>query len=127
MKFYLILKPPGGTIMKTLKLIFLTISLLLMTSFSVLASAGTPTSYVKDSAITADVKAKFLADSDIKSMHISVKTNKDGVVTLTGYVTSDDMKQKAVSIASGADGVKSVTDKLKVKKTKTTTTTTTTK
>ncbi|MES2216981.1 MAG: BON domain-containing protein [Pseudomonadota bacterium] len=87
------------------------------------ASPTTATSstgkFIKASAITADVKAHLLADSDIKSLHISVKTTKTGVVHLTGYVQSDDQKQKAITIASQVDGVKSVDDKgLIVKTTK---------
>jgi hyperosmotically inducible protein len=67
--------------------------------------------YIKASTITADVKAHLLADADVKSLHISVKTTKGGVVHLSGYVESEDQKQKAVSIASQVDGVKSVNDK----------------
>jgi osmotically-inducible protein OsmY len=67
--------------------------------------------FIKASTITADVKAHLLADADVKSLHISVKTTKSGVVHLSGYVLTDDQKQKAVSIASQVDGVKSVDDK----------------
>lgn len=100
--------------MKMFKLIFLAISVFFMTTFSALSYAETSTAYVKSSAITADVKAKFLADSDIKSTHISV-TTKNGIVTLRGYVASADVKEKAVSIAGQVDGVKSVKDKLVIK------------
>ncbi|MDR3476855.1 MAG: BON domain-containing protein [Gammaproteobacteria bacterium] len=78
------------------------------------AATETTTQYVKSSAITADVKAKLLADADVKSLHITVKTVKDRVV-LTGYVNTDAQKEKAASIASTAEGVKSVTNRLKVK------------
>jgi hyperosmotically inducible protein len=77
-------------------------------------AAETSKQYVKSSAITADVKAKLLADSDVKSLHISVKTVKDKVI-LTGHVDTADQKDKAGSIASACDGVASVDNRLKVK------------
>jgi hyperosmotically inducible protein len=69
--------------------------------------------YVSGSTITADVKEKLLADSDIKSLHISVKTVK-GVVTLTGKVETKAQKEKAAEIAKNVEGVKSVVNKLKL-------------
>jgi osmotically-inducible protein OsmY len=71
-------------------------------------SSGT---FIKSSAITADVKAHLLADPDVKSLHISVKTLKGGVVVLKGYVNSDDQKQKVLDIVNKIDGVTSVNDK----------------
>lgn len=73
------------------------------------------TQYVKGSTITADVKARLLADSDVKSLHISVKTVK-GVVTLTGYVETQAQMDKASTIAKEVDGVVSVNNKLKIRK-----------
>jgi hyperosmotically inducible periplasmic protein len=78
------------------------------------AATETATQFVKGTSITADVKARLLADPDIKSLHVSVKTDK-GVVTLSGYVHTDDQKKKAEDLASAVDGVKSVNNKLVVK------------
>ncbi len=100
------------------KLLVATCVVLLGTSAIVnTAYSETSKQYVKSSAITADVKAKLLADPDVKSLHISVKTKKD-VVILTGRVDTADQKEKAASIAAAADGVSSVTNKLVVKPTK---------
>jgi hyperosmotically inducible protein len=97
--------------------------LLVMVSMVVISSAvmvnyanaaETSKQYVKSSAITADVKAKLLADSDVKSLHISVKTVHDKVI-LTGHVDTAAQKDKAGSIAAACDGVASVDNKLKVK------------
>lgn len=71
--------------------------------------------YISDSTITAKVKADLLADKDISSLSISVKTKK-GQVTLTGHVPDKTQKQKIVQITKGIDGVKSVVDKLVIKK-----------
>ena len=74
--------------------------------------------YVKSSAITTDVKAHLLADPDVKSLHISVET-ENGVVTLTGNVETQDQIDKATAIVKKVDGVVSVKNKLKIKKTST--------
>jgi hyperosmotically inducible protein len=69
---------------------------------------------VGDAAITAKVKTKFLADSDVKGLSIDVDT-KDGVVTLSGSADKAGNVDKAVAIATGTEGVKSVENKLTVK------------
>lgn len=70
--------------------------------------------YMDDSAITAKVKSALLEDDSIKSGDISVETTK-GVVTLTGFVTSQAISARAVEIATNTEGVHSVSDKLQVK------------
>ena len=60
-----------------------------------------------DAWVTTKVKAQLLADSDIKGLDINVST-KDGVVTLAGLVPSKAVRDKAISIAKGVKGVKSV-------------------
>lgn len=67
-----------------------------------------------DTAITARVKSKLLAESEISSLDISVETT-NGVVQLTGDVTNPSQIQKAAQVASAAEGVKSVQNQLKVK------------
>jgi hyperosmotically inducible protein len=96
------------------KLLVGLLSLFVM-GFSSLTLAATETAgqYVTSSAITADVKAKLLADSDVKSLHITVKTVKNKVI-LSGHVATEAQKDKAASIASTAEGVKSVVNRLKV-------------
>lgn len=74
--------------------------------------------YMDDSAVTAKVKAALVDDSAIKSTDISVKTDA-GVVTLSGFVTSQEQAEKAVTLAKSVEGVKSVSDKLHVRDSKT--------
>lgn len=59
--------------------------------------------------VTATVKAKFAADDLVKASQIEVET-KDGVVTLTGNVDSEDAKNRAVQIARDTAGVTKVID-----------------
>jgi hyperosmotically inducible periplasmic protein len=60
-----------------------------------------------DAWITTKVKSEFGTTKGIKATNISVSTN-DGVVTLTGKVSSEDEKQHAERVAQLVKGVKSV-------------------
>ncbi len=62
---------------------------------------------ISDTAITAEVKARYLAEEQLKSAQISVTTT-NGVVTLTGTVGSSEAKAVAVKLARSVEGVKSV-------------------
>jgi hyperosmotically inducible protein len=78
-------------------------------------AADKPGEPITDAALTAKVKTKFLADTEISGLKIDVDT-KDHVVTLTGTVPSAAEKRRAVAVAKETDGVKSVVDRLKVGK-----------
>ena len=71
--------------------------------------------YVDDSVITTKVKSLLAADDFLKSFEITVETYK-GIVQLSGFVNSQQAVDKAVEIASGVQGVKSVKNNLNVKK-----------
>ncbi|MDW8844640.1 molecular chaperone OsmY [Erwinia sp. MMLR14_017] len=70
--------------------------------------------FMDDSGVTAKVKAALVDDDAIKSTDISVETHS-GVVTLSGFVPSQDQAEKAVAAAKKVEGVKSVSDKLHAK------------
>jgi len=79
---------------------------------SLAACAPTPTregtgEYLDDSMITGKVKAAFAADPTVKATQVQVETFK-GTVQLSGFVDSRESAQKAVEIARGVKGVKSV-------------------
>jgi osmotically-inducible protein OsmY len=79
---------------------------------SLAACAPTPTregtgEYVDDSVITGKVKAAFAADPTVKATQVKVETFK-GTVQLSGFVDSREAADKAVEIARGVKGVKSV-------------------
>ncbi len=67
-----------------------------------------------DSFITSKIKADLLAEKGLKSTQISVKTYK-GEVILSGFVDDELSKQKAETIVSKIEGVKSVKNSLVVK------------
>ena len=62
---------------------------------------------VNDTWITTKVKADLLATENVSGLDIKVET-VDGVVTLTGAVTSQAQKDKAVEVAKQIKGVKRV-------------------
>jgi len=75
-----------------------------------------PITFVKDSVITAKVKA-MLADEKMKSLvHIKVDTDAKGAVVLSGKARTQEDADKAVAIASKVEGVTSVTSHIQVKK-----------
>jgi hyperosmotically inducible periplasmic protein len=73
---------------------------------------------VTDSAITTSLKAKFVADSTVRSADISVDTN-NGVVTLSGTAPSQAAHTLAIDMARSTDGVRRVDDQIKVLETST--------
>ncbi|HUA81633.1 MAG TPA: BON domain-containing protein [Dyella sp.] len=62
---------------------------------------------VDDTWITTKVKSKFAAAKGVKASDITVNTS-DGAVTLTGTATSKAEKNRAIRLAKGVKGVKSV-------------------
>jgi hyperosmotically inducible protein len=70
---------------------------------------------ISDTWITTQVEAMYFLDREVKGMQISV-TTKGGVVTLTGAVDSEAVRQKAIADARSIEGVKQVVDKLSVRK-----------
>lgn len=66
-----------------------------------------------DSAITSNIKAKYVADSIVSVFNISVHTY-DGKVTLSGTVGSFVARDQAVDLAKSTAGVKTVTNQIVV-------------
>lgn len=66
-----------------------------------------------DASVTARIRAKLLADPEVKSLHIGLDTT-DGRVVLNGVVATADQKAEAEKLASHTEGVKSVANLLQV-------------
>jgi len=73
-----------------------------------------PGEYVDDAIITTRVKAAVFEEPSLKSAEINVETLK-GTVQLSGFVGSRASIDKAVEIAKGVKGVKSVKNDMIVK------------
>ena len=87
--------------------------------FAVAGCASTPTKegtgeYVDDSVLTTKVKASIFNEPTLKSTEINVETFK-GIVQLSGFVRSQADTHKAVEVARGVSGVKSVKDDMRLK------------
>jgi|SRR5438309_2881440 len=67
-----------------------------------------------DARITAAIKAKLVASSDLSALSISVNTTS-GVVTLSGTVPTPEHISKAMLLAMDTDGVTEVISTLQVK------------
>lgn len=70
---------------------------------------------VNDDLIYDQVRMKLAGDSVVKGGALTVEV-KDGVVTLSGNVQAEKQKDKAVHLARGVKGVKSVVNNIKVVK-----------
>jgi hyperosmotically inducible protein len=82
-----------------------------MSAIADTAEVGT---YVKDSAITTKVKTKLAAKHMSTLTKISVDTDKDGVVWLSGTAPTKDAKDLAEMITKNTDGVTAVHNKIVV-------------
>jgi hyperosmotically inducible protein len=98
---------------------YLSAALLAVTLVSVVGCASTAKQegtgeYVDDTLITTKVKTAILGEPTLKVAEINVETFK-GVVQLSGFVSSKAAAGKAVEVARGVGGVKSVKDDMRVK------------
>lgn len=80
------------------------------------ADRSNPKAFVKDSAITVEVKSKLAAEHITSLGRISVDTDNNGIVYLSGTARSQEAIDKAISIARGTEHVKSVHSTLTIKK-----------
>ena len=86
---------------------------------SMLGCAPTPTregtgEYVDDTVITTKVKAAIFNEPSLKVAEINVETFK-GTVQLSGFVRSQADINKAVQVARGVGGVRSVKNDMRLK------------
>lgn len=68
---------------------------------------------ISDAAITAKVKSKLLANSEVSGLKVNVDT-KDKVVTLKGEVENDAKRDLVYYITRNTEGVRGVNNKLSV-------------
>jgi len=67
-----------------------------------------------DAAIDTKIKTNLTADEAVKAAQINVGVEKK-VVTLSGTVDTPTIKERAVALARGTEGVASVVDQITVK------------
>ena len=69
---------------------------------------------IKDSMITAKIKAAMAKDKQVSALNIRVDTDDKGVVTLSGKAKSQAEADKAVALARSVEGVASVQNNIQV-------------
>ncbi|HEV7821619.1 MAG TPA: BON domain-containing protein [Burkholderiales bacterium] len=74
---------------------------------------------IDDSVVSARVKAALLADPTVKSYGFKVDTHR-GEVQLSGFVADQAHVERAVEIARGVEGVRTVENRVSVKSADTT-------
>jgi hyperosmotically inducible protein len=80
------------------------------------ADRKNPVAFVKDSAITTKIKAKLAADKMRSLTHVSVDTDRNGMVVLSGTAKSQEDIDRAGAIARETEHVTSVQNNIKIKK-----------
>lgn len=78
-----------------------------MTACSVARNQETVGSYVDDTTITAEIKARMASDKDVAATSIGVET-MSGVTQLSGFAKSQAEKERASEIARQVKGVRAV-------------------
>jgi BON domain-containing protein len=68
---------------------------------------------VADASLTTKIKAKMALDDNVKALNIDVDTT-GSVVTLTGRVSGEQERRRAVLLARDTEGVTSVVDRLTI-------------
>lgn len=69
---------------------------------------------IDDTVVTTKVKSALLSDPEVKSFDLKVETRK-GEVMLSGFVGNQAQADRAIQVAQGTAGVKSVTNKMDLK------------
>ncbi len=87
------------------------IVLLTTTGCAVTRGQETVGSYVDDSVITTQVKARFVSSPVVDAAAISVET-LNGTVMLSGFAKDDTEKDEAVRLAKDVNGVKAVRNEI---------------
>jgi hypothetical protein len=70
---------------------------------------------LNDGSITAKIKAKMALDDSVKALDLDVDTTGT-TVTVSGVVSNEAQKQRALQLARETEGVKQVVDQIQVRK-----------
>jgi osmotically-inducible protein OsmY len=73
-----------------------------------------PSAWVKDSVITAKIKAEYAKNKQVSVRRIRVDTDDKGKVQLSGTARSRAEKRMAEEIAKSTEGVVSVDNRIRV-------------
>jgi osmotically-inducible protein OsmY len=88
-------------------------------AMALVGCGGTPTKsstgeYFDDTVITSKVKTKLLADPDVKGTAVNIEVFR-GTVQLSGFVRSEQEREKAERLARQVAGVQDVKNDLRLR------------
>jgi hyperosmotically inducible protein len=89
------------------------LSIFTVVAFQPVHAAAAQVGAIKDGWLVMKVHSEFVNEDILEGSNIDVDV-KDGVVTLQGTVASDAARKRALELARKNDGVKGVTDQLRV-------------
>lgn len=90
-------------------------SVFLIAGCSVAQKQESAGQYVDGTVITTKVKSKLAEDSMVTATNVNVKTIQGGTVQLSGFVKTQEEKDRASQIAESVKGVTSVNNDIVVK------------
>jgi osmotically-inducible protein OsmY len=90
-----------------------TFVLALLTVITFAPTAGAQVSAVKDGWLVMKIHSEFVDEDVLNGSNIDVDV-KNGMVTLQGTVPSEAARARAIAAAKANDGVKGVTDQLRI-------------
>jgi osmotically-inducible protein OsmY len=99
---------------KILSALFMAVALVAFAGCTSTPTTRNAAEVTEDAAITTKVKAAFANDPLVKAYQIDVDTFRNAV-TLNGTVNNQATVNKAIEVARGVSGVKSVKNNLAVK------------
>lgn len=99
---------------KYLTALFLAFALVSVVGCAAPAKQQSVGAYIDDATVTARVKAMIFDDPGLRASEINVETF-DGVVQLSGFVSSQAEINRAVQLVRGVNGVKSVKNDMRLK------------
>ena len=113
-RFRILLENLAMTLLKRFSALFLPVLLAFFVGCASTPKHEGTGEYVDDTVLTTKVKAAILNEPSLKSAEINVETFK-GVVQLSGFVSSQTASYRAVEVARGVLGVKSVKNDMRIK------------
>ena len=91
----------------------LALALLTIAAGSIATAEAAQKAAVKDGWLVTKLHSLFIPEDALSGSNIDVDV-KNGLVTLQGTVPTEAARARAIAIAKGADGVKGVTDQLRI-------------
>lgn len=101
-------------LLKNIPLFLITLCLIFLVACTSNPRQQSAGEYIDDSVTTARVKAALVADNLPQAADVNVETYQ-GIVQLSGFVSSMEAQNDAVKVAKSVEGVKSVTNHMHVR------------